>query len=854
MSNKPNKHLILSVDDEPDILRLIERLLSKSGYDVVTAESGSEGLEMIKKLKPSLVLLDIMMPEMDGYEFCSILQKDSATAYIPVVFVTALGGEQNKAKAFAVGAVDYLVKPIRKAELLEKVRKHTKTDDRWKALKQEAGTLYEAIQNADYLQFKEFLFTKLELTPKDKYKYSKTTPSKIYAITRELGISNSRMAQYISEFLNLPYISPVNPESVELGVLPTPFCKSSSIVAVINETTGNDAFVLSNPFDWERLEHLKRFSGLDQKSELLISEPENIDMLFRYETITPSEDLTIVQDKLEIVSPTSEEAEWVSESDAKAAPVVYVANSILDKAVTEKASDIHVLPKEDNTVVRFRIDGDLKDFYNLKRETAIKVISRFKLLGGLDIGERRKPQDGAFAAVLDDRTFSFRLSTTFTPNGESVIIRLLEPYSEPKDLEDLGMTNKQVNTLIDLGGRTGGGLILIVGPTGSGKTTTIYSLLHKVDCETRSLISIEDPVEYRIPFANQQQVHEKAGVTFETLLKAAMRQDPDILFMGEVRDPYSARTSMELASTGHLTMTTLHTSNATTAVFRLERLGIERGSMADTVLAVIAQRLLKKLCPDCKKTVPLSKEEALMLAPFTNELPTQVAHPSGCLQCNNSGYRGREGVYEILKFDADISEMVRTGTPISEIRSFAQERGDYLISNHAVQKVKDLIFAPTDVYEKVLVEEARLKKAKPKKPKEDAPQPPTEKKVAGGTSILVADDNEDTRKLIAKLLKNRGYRVTTSEDGIDALLQLAQKEFDLILSDVNMPNLDGFKLLEMINQKGIRAPVIFLTGRTAAEDERKGLSLGAMDYLKKPIKKDILLLRVKSVLEKLKNG
>ena len=191
-----------------------------------------------------------------------------------------------------------------------------------------------------------------------------------------------------------------------------------------------------------------------------------------------------------------------------------------------------------------------------------------------------------------------------------------------------------------------------------------------------------------------------------------MRQDPDVLFLGEIRDDYSATTAMNFASTGHLTITSLHTSNTTTAIFRLERLGIDRRTMADSFIGIIAQRLLKKLCPYCKKIVPISEEERKMLLSYTAEIPLKVAHPAGCSRCNNTGYYGREGIYEILDFDRQISEAVRSNITISEIRSLARKRGDYLISHHALEKVKKLIFPPKDVYENVLVEKRERTKGK----------------------------------------------------------------------------------------------------------------------------------------------
>jgi type IV pilus assembly protein PilB len=399
-------------------------------------------------------------------------------------------------------------------------------------------------------------------------------------------------------------------------------------------------------------------------------------------------------------------------------------------------------------------------------------------------------------------------------------------------------------------------MVLVVGGTGSGKTTTVYSLLSQIDTETRSLMSVEDPVEYRIPSANQQQVNEKAGITFDDLLKSSVRQDPDILYMGEIRDHYSAKTAVDFASTGHLTISTLHTSNATSAIFRLERLDVTRLQMSESLLCIVAQKLIKKPCQSCSKIVHISDEQRKLLEPFTNDIPERVLEVKGCPNCNNTGYYGREGVYEVLKFDEDIIEEIRKGTSISEIRNVFKEKGYYLLPDHSIEKVRSLIFAPQDVYNKVLIEESSVKKAakitvgggeeivQPEKAVE-VEVPETEEK---GKMILVVEDDVDARNLISRYLANAGYMVTLAEDGAAALLDIGKKGFDLIISDVNMPNLDGFSLMNIIKQKGIKTPVIFLTALSDSEKEIEGLKKGAADYLKKPVKKELLLLRVEKLL------
>jgi type II secretory ATPase GspE/PulE/Tfp pilus assembly ATPase PilB-like protein/CheY-like chemotaxis protein len=512
-------------------------------------------------------------------------------------------------------------------------------------------------------------------------------------------------------------------------------------------------------------------------------------------------------------------------------------------AVTERASDIHVEPKETETIVRLRVDGDMENLWTLQKSTAAKLISRFKAVAGLDITERRKPQDGSVEAVILERTFKLRLATTSTPSGESLTIRILDPNKKPKSLEELGMSQEQVKLMTQFFSRTSG-LILLVGPTGCGKTTSVYSLLSQIDCQMRSLTSVEDPVEYRIPFANQQQVNNKAGVTFDVLLKSLVRQDPDILFIGEVRDPYSAKIAMDFASTGHLTLSTLHTSNATTAIFRLERLEISRGIMADSILAIVAQRILKKLCPFCKGIERITAREIDLLAPFTDEIPSHLAHPVGCHQCKQTGFRSREGVYEVIHCDAQVAGMIRKGSPISEIRQFVRQRGDHLISHQAVEKVKKLTFSLTDVYEKVLIEEnpSSLEPPSSKGEGKVKSAPPNPR-------VLVVEDDRAMQKVVTHFLQNEGYEVATADDGIDALIKMGQSRFDLILSDINIPNLDGFKLLEMVQQKGFAIPIILMTGRLSREDEIRGFQLGATDYLQKPIQKELLLLRVGRTLQ-----
>jgi type II secretory ATPase GspE/PulE/Tfp pilus assembly ATPase PilB-like protein/DNA-binding response OmpR family regulator len=837
---------ILSVDDDPLTQRMIERILTFGGYRVVCAPNARGALEEIQKKKPALIILDVLMPETNGYEFCSSLQENEETSGIPVIFLTILGNDQDKAKALSVGAVDYLMKPIDREILLAKVEHHLQTSQSWQDLRNPFPSFRDRMNPADFTGFKKFLIQQLTLSDPEGEILSEIQPSEVYSSPLGATITPRKMAESIAQFLGVPYRSRVAPADIVLGVLPPGFCQNYAVIPV-KGNEASQALVLSNPFDWKLMDSLGRFARQGQPPEIAITEPENIQSLFREKKQKEIKTITILPHPPGRPKSFLKGAEPKADSGVELYPTRSLTDKILESAFAEKASDIHIEPKENDTLVRLRVDGDLKEFLNLEKDIGSQVVSRFKALADMDIAERRKPQDGSVEVAIQEQTFKLRLATTSTPSGESLSIRILDPNQKPKELEDLGLNEEQSRQFADFALRSHG-LILLVGPTGSGKTTTIYSLLSQIDCQTRSLISVEDPVEYRIPFANQQQVQSKAGVTFEALLKSSVRQDPNILFIGEIRDPYSAKIAFDFASTGHLTLTTLHTTNATTAIFRLERLEISRGTMAESILGIVAQRLLKRLCPFCKEVKPITPEETDKVGPFADEIPTHTAHPVGCSNCHQTGYRGREGIFEVIHCDSEVVGLIRSGRPIAEIREHVRQRGVQLMSQRSVERVKNLTVSFKDVYEKVLAEE-NLQGTARRQGKESGLSPAPPKKRRDDPGILIVEDDPTTRKILSHILENEGYRVTLAEDGFDALLKMGEIPYDLILSDIHIPNLDGFKLLELVQQKNFGTPVILMTGSADPEDEIKGLDLGAADYLQKPIKQGVLVFRVRKVLE-----
>ncbi|MDT8287001.1 MAG: ATPase, T2SS/T4P/T4SS family [Elusimicrobiales bacterium] len=838
------KSRILCVDDDPDVTALLGRFLSAAGHDVLIVNDPAKAVEAARAQAPSLVLLDAVMPGMDGYKICSLIKKEPALAEVPVIFLTALRQPQDRAKALALGAVDFLSKPVKKEVLLAAVSRHTSHPKVTRAGGQ--GALPR-----EYPDFKSFIVNigvSLSLDADRRAALAKLNVGNLYSAAEIAGISERRLAGILADFCRLRYVPIINPDEIQLGVLPLKFAARSGMVP-LKDPDGGLMMAVSNPFD---LDSLDAAAGLiAPQFSLAVAEPEAISTVYHLAEGKPASSSVLLE--------AAPAAEKTDAGDADDSPIRYIAGKLIQGAVAERASDIHIEPKDLYYLVRIRVDGDLREFTRLKKMTGGMLIARMKAMGGMDIAEHRRPQDGAFPAVSGASEFVLRLATTSTNYGESLVIRLVELTQEPVPLTRLGMLPAQAEAFGEIARRTQG-MVLIVGPTGSGKTTTIYSFLTGIDCRRRSLISVEDPIEFRIPYANQQQVNDKAGVTFKALLKSSVRQDPDILFIGEVRDSESAQIALDFASTGHLTISTLHTANATSAIFRLERVGITRSQMAETLLAVVSQRLIKKLCPHCRKLVPPTEEELRLLSKFTDQKPTRLAKPVGCDRCGRRGYSGRVGVYEVMRVTPEIAAMIRSGEPVSAIRASLAVSGETLLAGSALLKVLSHEVSLMDAYDKVMGEEEGQPDPEPAAPAVPAHVSPVPRKpaafadeespspVSGGKTILLVDDDPDILALAGKYLENEGYSVVKAADGIEAVMHLSKGRFDLVISDVDMPNLDGLRLVEIASEKDMGARFLVFTASSDPAAERRALESGAADFVRKPVKKEVFLLRVRKAL------
>ncbi len=373
---------------------------------------------------------------------------------------------------------------------------------------------------------------------------------------------------------------------------------------------------------------------------------------------------------------------------AQEAPIVRLVNVLISRALDMRASDIHFEPFERSFQVRCRVDGVLFDLDQPQKAMQSAIVSRLKLMANLNIAERRLPQDGKIKIRFGNREVDIRVSSVPTIYGESVVLRLLAQESVEYDLTNLGMHRKDLDYVGNLIERPYG-MILVTGPTGSGKTTTLYGVLKKLNTVTRKIITVEDPVEYQINGINQVQVRPQIGLTFANALRSLVRQDPDVLLIGEIRDKETADIAIESALTGHLVLSTLHTNDAPGAITRLRDIGIESFLMADSLLSIMAQRLIRVLCPHCKMEYSAREGDRNRIGELLHDLPPSLTlyRNKGCERCGYTGYRGRQAIFEVLPVNESVKSAIVAGNDAGTIARIAFELGYRQLAHHGFQKV-----------------------------------------------------------------------------------------------------------------------------------------------------------------------
>jgi len=439
---------------------------------------------------------------------------------------------------------------------------------------------------------------------------------------------------------------------IEVGDTTELLFNSETTVEALTETrrfAGCDVVLKSVDDDVFERELTIAYQHDTSKTQQLVEDLGNDVDLF-----TLADELTETQDLLE------------SEDDA---PIIKLINATLSEAIKEGASDVHIETFEQHLIIRFRVDGILREVLKPNRKLASLLVSRIKVMAKLDIAEKRVPQDGRISLRIAGRAVDVRVSTMPSSHGERVVLRLLDKNQAKLNLIDLGMSDGIRERFDELIHRPHG-IILVTGPTGSGKTTTLYAGLSDLNTNDRNILTVEDPIEYNIEGIGQTQVNSKVDMTFARGLRAILRQDPDVVMLGEIRDLETAQISVQASLTGHLVMSTLHTNTAVGAVTRLQDMGVETFLLSSSLLGVLAQRLVRTLCVECREEHQVDASELKLLG--MTDPATTIYRPTGCEQCNYSGYRGRTGIHELLEIDETVREMIHSGTSEMEVERYAR--------------------------------------------------------------------------------------------------------------------------------------------------------------------------------------
>jgi type IV pilus assembly protein PilB len=529
---------------------------------------------------------------------------------------------------------------------------------------------------------------------------SKESTSLFTCILQENLIEEEVLLKLVSSYINIPFelIDKATLDFRTSLLIPENFAREKHVLPLFQ--IGNTLTIgISNPFNTHIIEELEGMTDLSINPVITLK--ENIESLisycYSYQENIENSDTDNMSSLFELGMKLVEDQDNNSDDEnfdlAHEAPIAKLVDSILQQAISEKASDIHIEPEEEHVKIRFRIDGILKDVMSPPKKLESPIISRLKILSNLDITETRKPQDGRMSFSASNKDIDFRVSTVRTISGEKMVMRLLDKSGAFVSLEKLGLSDSNYKTIEALIKNTSG-IIIVCGPTGSGKTSTLYSALSKINSPEKNIITIEDPVEFNLDGINQIPANSKIGVDFITALSAVVRQDPDIIMIGEARDFETANIAIQAALTGHLVFTTLHTRSASGSITRLIDMGAKPFLLNSSIVAIIGQRLLRALCPNCKKEIDKEtfkglKQMALIkeMAQLAEKPNFKIYHGTGCKFCDNSGYKGRTGIFELLVPDEKVKELVVNKASAEEIELAAVESGMQTMKVDGLHKV-----------------------------------------------------------------------------------------------------------------------------------------------------------------------
>ena len=502
-------------------------------------------------------------------------------------------------------------------------------------------------------------------------------------ITTEENIAKALSSQLGYEMVDLQDVS-IDEEI--LNLVPPSILKKHKMIPFEYSRTGMNVLrvAMSDPMNMAAMDDINIITNL--QVEPVVATPRDV-MLALDRYYGQAEVNSALEEYVKEKTSQMAEQEDIYSDDINNSPIVQLVKTMIEQAVRQRASDIHIEPMEKQVRVRYRIDGALyeKAAYNISLLPAL--VARIKIIGGMDISEKRKPQDGRITQVVDRREFDIRVSILPTVYGEKIVMRLTSKNALSREKSQLGLKPHDLQKFDHIL-KNPHGILLVTGPTGSGKSTTLYTALSELNKEDVNIITVEDPVEANIDGINQVQVNNKADLTFASALRSILRQDPDIIMIGEIRDQETASIAVQASITGHLVVSTLHTNSAASTITRLVDMGIEPYLIADSTVGVIAQRLVRRLCPDCKRAKKADAEDLEMLMRKPEEDLT-IYEPCGCAKCDGTGFRGRIGVYEIMEVTPQLKHIISKGGEVEAIKAQALKDGMHTLRMSATELVLD---------------------------------------------------------------------------------------------------------------------------------------------------------------------
>jgi len=509
------------------------------------------------------------------------------------------------------------------------------------------------------------------------------------------AVTEEDVAKALGHQLDLPYLARIFTEEVDAELvkrIPINFAKQAHILPLSMEGDAV-AVAVADPLDTSALDHVRLLLGqsISQRIALASTVTDAINSVYD-RSVNEAEQLVDEMETTDLDSIAHELEEPTDLLDVSdEAPVIRLVNSVLFRAAKERASDIHIEPMERELLVRFRVDGVLQEVIKPPKRYQNAIVSRVKVMGQLNIAEKRLPQDGRIRIKLAGRDIDIRLSTIPTSFGERIVMRLLDKTATLLDLAEIGMSQATLHSMEAVIKRSHG-IVLVTGPTGSGKTTTLYGALSKINTPDLNILTVEDPVEYQLKGISQMAINPKIGLTFAQGLRSFLRQDPDVIMVGEIRDKETAEIAIQASLTGHLVLSTVHTNDAAGAVTRLVDMGVEPFLVASSLTAILAQRLVRRVCQDCRVAYEPTDEELREVGLDKAQLKarygvTNIYKSSGCPACNRNGYRGRTGIYEFLMVDDDVRQLVLKNVDSNTIKKKAVSKGMETLLDDGARKI-----------------------------------------------------------------------------------------------------------------------------------------------------------------------